>query len=648
MKAYALLFLATTAVAQTVYPSRHALSPPLKTLNTQPATARGFDQPRANVYHVGAQEAVQTAAPTALPVTILSSFDGIGFSGNVPSDANAAVGLTQVVEWVNTEFQVFDKKGNSLLGPISGFALWQNPPIPGCAGPVGYDPVVRYDQLADRWVFSFSAGTMLCVAVSQTADATGQFAVYGFQVYDYPGPTAITWDYQKLAVWPDAYYVTVNNPGGHDVCALDRTAMLAGALATSQCFISNNFGNAGWPSLASDLDGKTFLAGTPNRIVVASEVAPELLLWDFHPDFQNPSNATFTPVPALQVASYSATCGICIQQLDTSQTLVPGEEEVMQRFAYRVLNGVGTWTLTHTVDGPGTTAVRWYQIGSTLQQGTYAPDLSARFMGSAAMDRFGNLALGYSVSDASMHPSIRITGRQASDPANTLDGELSVLVGGGSNTTGNRWGDYSSMVLDPVDDCTFWYTSQYLPSDGFAWKTHIVSFQFPTCGKKKAPGPPDFTIGAMPSSQTITAGQSAAYNVTVSDLNGFNGTVTFSCGPLPATTACSFSPTPTGALLSIQTTAATTAMLWTTLPLVGIGLTRTKIRKRIFIRVGVVLLLALLLAACGSSGASGFGSGGFGGGGFSTPGTPAGSYQVTITGTSGTLSHSVMVGLTVK
>jgi len=262
----------------------------------------------------------------------------------------------------------------------------------------------------------------------------------------------------------------------------------------------------------------------------------------------------------------------------------------MYRLAYRNFGSHEALVVNHSITAGSGVGVRWYEIQSpasnpvVFQSGTFAPDSSYRWMGSIAMDKAGNIALGYSVSSGSLHPAIRYTGRVPSDPLGTMETETSIIEGPGSQIGFlSRWGDYSSMSVDPVDDCTFWYSSEYQPSNGsFNWHTRIASFKFPGCGG------PDFSTSASPSSQTVVAGGNTPYTVNVGALNGFNGPVNFSASGLPSGASASFNPASvTGSGSSTMTVATSTS-------------------------------------------------------------TPAGTYTITITGTSGSVTHSTTVSLTVN
>ena len=396
---------------------------------------------------------------------------------------------------------MFDKKTGALVsGPVLGKNLFAA--LGGaCASNNDGDPIAQYDKDANRWVMTqFSVSTtpyLQCVAVSQTSDATGAYNLYAFN-YGNQFP-----DYPKLGVWPpDAYYISFNifNNGssfaGSKVCAYDRNAMLAGTPATQICFqLSSSFGGL----LPSDLDGSIAPpADSPNFIL--NFASNSLNLWKFHVDFATPANSTFTGPTNIPVAPFSRAGSVA--QPGTRQTLDALSDRLMYRLAYRhFADGHEALVVNHSVNVAGTTkkgghaGVRWYELrnpaGGTMadgtpvvyQQGTYAPDSTSRWMGSIAMDKVGNIALGYSASSSSFFPSIRYTGRLPTDPLGTMQSENVILAGGGSQLpTLGRWGDYSSMTIDPVDDCTFFYTNEYLKSSGvFNWSTLIASFKFPSC-----------------------------------------------------------------------------------------------------------------------------------------------------------------------
>ena len=450
-------------------------------------------------------------SPTRNTPTTQLNFDGVGdgFIGPngtfsvryAPPDTDGAVGATQYVSLVNIGLAVFDKTtGNVVYGPVPTNTLWSGFGG-GCETNNDGDGVVIYDRAANRWVVSqFSVSTtpyLQCVAVSQTSDATGGWNRYSF---DY-GSTLFP-DYPKMGSWPDAYYETFNMFNGNtpaaNLCAYDRTSMLAGTAATQQCFqLSATYTGV----LPSDLDGSTPPpVGSPNYLINFG--ASKLNLWKFHVDWTTPGNSTLTGPTAISVSSFSAACsgfgggkGTCVSQPGTTQKLDSLSDRMMFRLAYRNFGDHESLVASHSVRlGTGTSqyaGVRWYEIRSpgatptVYQQSTFSPDTSFRWMPSIAMDSAGDIAVGYSASSKAngVYPSVRYAGRTPTDALSTLETEQSLLAGTASQS-GNlsRWGDYSAMTIDPVDDCTFWYTNEYIPTTGsFNWKTRVGSFKFPGC-----------------------------------------------------------------------------------------------------------------------------------------------------------------------
>ncbi len=498
----------------------------------------------------------QTSTAGLTTPTPTLNFEGLGNGQygftitGAPPDTEGTVGATQYVQWVNTSFAIFNKSTGALVaGPTAGNTLWSGFGG-GCQSNNDGDPIVLYDKLAQRWVFSqFSVSTtpyLQCIAVSTTNDATGTYNRYSFQYTDFD-------DYPKMSVWPDAYYETFNmfaggtTFAGADACAYNRAAMMAGTTATQVCFQQST---AVGGLLPADLDGTTAPpTGSPNYMVYYG--TNNLNLYKFHVDFVTPSNSTFTGPTVISVAAFNPVCGggTCIPQPSTSNTLDSLADRLMYRLAYRNFGSHESLVVNHSVVAGSSGGVRWYEIqnpGGTpvvAQQSTFAPDSSYRWMGSIAMDQAGDMALGYSVSSSSVSPSVRFTGRVPTDPASTMETEVSLVAGSGSESTGlTRWGDYSAMQVDPVDDCTFWYTQEYMKTTGtFNWNTRISSFKFPGCGST---GSPDFTIGASPNSLTITQGSNGTSTITITSLNGFNSATTLSATGLPSGVTAAFSTNP--------------------------------------------------------------------------------------------------------
>jgi N-acetylneuraminic acid mutarotase len=443
---------------------------------------------------------VQSTMPDPNMPAPIFNFEGIDFPGVVcncaPPDTNGEVGLSQYVQIVNEGFQVFDKSTGLAEAPaVAISSLWT-----GFGGRCEFsghgDPVVVYDQLANRWLISQFAGafpsepiTDQCIAVSTGSDALGTYAVYGFHMTDN------FYDYPKFGVWPDAYYASANifNASGTaflgpQAYAFDRDAMLAGTPAT---FIAAPMGSPSDDSyMPADLDGLVPPpAGAPNPYVSIGVLAT----WPvhrFHVDFDNPLNSTFDFVGNLTPASFSPLLG-GIPQLGVGDQLDTLADRGMFRNAYRNFGDHEALVGNITVASGGVAGIRWFEVNHVTagtpaftQQGTYQPDSTYRWMGSVAMDGNSNLSLGFSASSTSIFPQIRYAGRLAGDtPGELSQGEEHLFDGTGSQTdTVSRWGDYSDMTVDPVDDCTFWYTQEYYQTtSSFNWRTRVGNFKFPTC-----------------------------------------------------------------------------------------------------------------------------------------------------------------------
>ncbi|HEY2713566.1 MAG TPA: hypothetical protein VGI60_13710 [Chthoniobacterales bacterium] len=434
-------------------------------------------------------------APTITPIL---NFAGIPFPGVIcncaPPDTDGEVGQTQFVQIVNEGYQVFDKTtGSSIFGPASIESVWTG--MGGVCQTTGEgDPVMLYDQIANRWLISQFANGLHdeCIAVSTTNDATGTYNRYDFHL-----GSSNLFDYPKLSVWPDAYYMSMNlfnSSGtaylGPQVFAFDRTKMLAGQTATMVTFPS--LGSAFPPILPGDLDGSTLPpSGAPNPFVLLPDTNT-YRVYHFHVDFAIPTNSTFTLFGTSPAAAWTQLCPFtraCVpEQGQSSANWVDGiGDRLMFRLAYRNMGDHESLVGNFTVNASGVAGIRWFELRgitngpvSTFQESTYSPDSTWRWMGSIAMDNQGNMALGYSASSSSIFPQVRVTGRLASDPINTMTlGETHLVDGAGAQTdTSNRWGDYSAMSVDPVDDQTFWYTQEYYDStSSFNWRTRIGNFK---------------------------------------------------------------------------------------------------------------------------------------------------------------------------
>ena len=509
-------------------------------------------------------------------------FDGIGYGDNffcncMPPDNDGAPGTTQYVQYVNLTYEVFDKSGNTLLGPLSGNDFWSG--FGGsCETGNSGDPIVRFDAAAQRWVvaqlgLASSGPDFECVAVSTTADATGSYYRYAFPFNDFP-------DYPKLGVWPDAYYFTFNNWAfgasfvGANACAADRNNMLAGNAATMQCFQQNSDQSS---LLPSDLDGATPpAAGTPNFFVeLDPDGSANLDMFQFHVDFTTPANSTFTGPTLIPVAAFTPLCNNfgghrnCVPQPTAGSDLLEAlSDRLMYRLSYRNFGDHTTLLVSHSIVAGSSGGVRWYEIHdpetspTVFQSGTFAPDSQWRWMPSVAMDQNQDIAVGFSRSGSGsgQYPSIVYAGRAPSDPLGTLESEVVLVAGEGSQISGDveRWGDYTSMTVDPTDDCTFWFTEEYLKSTalnmGSYWSTAIGSFIFPGCS-----GTPNFSLSAPPNSVTVTQGSSGTSTITIAPVNGFSGNVTLSASGLPSGVTAAFNPNPTTSTSTLTLTVSATA-----------------------------------------------------------------------------------------
>jgi hypothetical protein len=525
-------------------PVAPVLSPPLRDLGSSPAPPAvpsrlvenlelpHFARPAALGAPLDPVVQQQTESSSA-PIPTGVNFDGVGVANSAPPDTNGRVGKNHFVQWVNTRLAVYDKAGNRLLGPLNGNLLFQS--LGGtCASHNDGDPIAQYDLLADRWILTQFAvfatdgnASHQCVAVSKTGDPLGEY-----YLYDFPTHERDFVDYPHLGVWPDGYYTTTHQFNealdaylGQGLYVFDRARMLAGEPAG---FLFVLLGTDVGGALPSDLDSLTPPPpNSPNYIVAPG--APELdgsptnvlhvwkakANWGSSPTLSvtGPSDvpvASFDPAPCPLVENLQIIGRPCVPEpADPLDWLDAISDRLMYRIGYRNFpNGTPddatpreVLVLNHTVNAtpgedPGQAAVRWYELRNPgaatpilFQQGTYAPadpataGQSGRWMASVAMDNSGNILVGYSKSSITLFPEIDVAGRLATDPPGTLGPEVLMKVGQGSQIdTGNRWGDYSAMTVDPLDGCTFWFTSEYLPdTDQFNWATRVAAFRFSSC-----------------------------------------------------------------------------------------------------------------------------------------------------------------------
>jgi hypothetical protein len=486
-----------------------------------------------------AQRAPSTGAAAPLVRSFEGMGDGLSQQISTPPDANGDVGPHHYLQVTNGVFAVFAKSGVLLSGPTAEYLLWKG--FDGLCGSQDQgDPVAVYDGVADRWIMSHMAWGATegrqCIVVSQTADPLGAWYRYEFS---FPAHN----DYSKLSVWPSAYILTTSQPSSLQVCALDREQMLLGAQASEQCFapvIANAF------PFAADVDGTRQPApGTPAYVFTLSPFESTLGVFRLAIDWTVPSQSRISSRTPVSVAVWSTPCSAglpCVQQSGTQQGLGTGGGGIMNRVTYRNFGDHEALLISHSVDVEGTIGIRWYELrpdsGGNLamfQQGTFAPDSNHRWLGSAAMDKQGDVALGYSVSSAQLYPSIRYVGRLARDPLGIMSlAEGSIFEGSFAQTWGDRWGDYSALQVDPVDDCTFWYTTEHAGRSGPG--TRIGAFRLPGCA------PPDaFALDAQPANVKLAPGTQKTITITSSVVAGQPGPLDLRIDGLPPGVTASFS-----------------------------------------------------------------------------------------------------------
>jgi hypothetical protein len=489
------------------------------------------------------------------PLAVRVSFEGLGVGMKAgpgtnnppaprnPSDNSLAVGRDHIVQIVNSQLAVFTRQGETVWGPVSTNAIFAG--FGGvCEARPNGDAVVRYDQLADRWLIvmpifrrtvfgsdrsqpgapakpgeaapagtgrpgsppplpspgvggqppSASEGTYaICYAVSAGPDPLGPYHRYAFERPLFP-------DYPHPAVWPDGYYVPTST--GDEViekhaCVAERAKMLAGQPAREQCRIIEgvNFLNN------ADVDGRALPPpGAPNIMMAAGGTQLKnvfedaaIQVWSFHVDWHDPAKTRLDGPEQVAVAPYHYLCNgqlsNCVPQPGIERRLDAQGDKIMQRLVYRNIDGRESIVAVHSVDtAAGGGGVRWYEFrldGSRRvllhQQGTWAPDASFRWMPSPAMDKRGNIAIGYSFGDATHFPGQRFAARLVGDPPGMLTFRESVLVEGEAAQDLMRWEDYTQTAVDPVDDCTIWYVGDYVKKGAPTYSTRIGAFRLPGC-----------------------------------------------------------------------------------------------------------------------------------------------------------------------
>lgn len=428
------------------------------------------------------------------------NFDGMGRNdagGATPPDPSGAVGPEHYFQMLNLAFEIYDKSGASVYGPSANNSIfdgwddgqpWNNTN--------DGDPIVLYDNQADRWMVShfslplWSGPYFILIAYSETNDPLGAYYRYAFQFNNMP-------DYPKFGIWPDGLYMTANS-NSNNAAVFQRDSMLVGGNASMISFSIPDYPGGGFRSaLAADCDGDFPAYGTPNYIIYYNDDTwgsypnDHLRIWEFQADWNTTANSTLSLQNTLITEAFDSNFGSGWSNISqpNGQKIDAIAQAMMFRSQYREFPGHASMVCNYVVDVDGNdhAGIRWYELrkdtASTAgwyiyQQGTYAPDSDNRWLGSASMDKHGNIALAYSVSSPTTYPSLRFTGHTVGAPLGVMNiAETEIVAGSGSQSGNNRYGDYSHISIDPVDDETFWFTSEYIPSNG-VWKTRIASFHF--------------------------------------------------------------------------------------------------------------------------------------------------------------------------
>ena len=483
-------------------------------------------------------------APSLMHSQKVTSFEGMDASQiahpQLDVDPNGAVGTKQYMEWVNVSYQAYDKVTAAPVWstPQNGTTPFHTNNMPNCYS-VGGDGIITFDHLALRWVIALRATATkgnyyYCVAISNTDDLTSStLAWYTYQFSLNPVLGVNTqgdayWpDWPKFGTWWDAYYVSFDlndvdrsyRQIGTVVCALDRTNMVIGGTALPmQCFSdpnpipTNGAVYLKHSLIPADIEGTTAPPAGRDEFLVSIQNPPidgktttstSMNLWDFHVDWVNPTNSTFTnssvTVPAYTPGCYDPSktvATLCVPQPSTVTTNVRVDsvgDRFMPGFGYRNFGTYESFLISHTVKAAAKTkqtGIGWKELRGSgtptlFQSGTLNPNPVFRFMPSIAQDAVGNAAVGYNISSNGTHPSIKASWWNLNTSSQPT--QLNIVVGTGDEENSWHWGDYSSMTIDPVDDCTFWYVSQYFISNQTGtqinWNTRIGHFKVSACKK---------------------------------------------------------------------------------------------------------------------------------------------------------------------
>lgn len=448
-----------------------------------------------NALPVGTDPVAQLTMGTRAAGQTLVNFNGL--SGGFPPDPSGAAGREHYFQAVNTAYRVWNKDGTPVSGqPPSGFPL--NNLWPGAAN--DGDPIVMYDKHADRWVITQfqTSGNKILFAVSQSTDPLGSYYTYEYSFSQFP-------DYPKYSIWSDGYYMTANT-FSQNVAVFDRQKMLAGDPSAGVIKLSFPSGVAYQfrSVLPADADGTLPPFGTPNYLFHIQDDSwsgvsfDHLKVFKFQTNWDNPTSSTVTVSQSIPTAPFNANFTSSwndIPQPGTTQRIDAIATVLNYRAQYMRWTGYNTVMLCHVVDVNNATniaskraGIRWYELRQygddaewqIYQQGTYAPGNVHRWLGSIAMDKYGDIAMAYSMSSSTMYPSIGFTGRYSWGTLGEMtQAEFTAIEGTGSQTGGNRYGDYAHMSLDPADQSIFWYTGEYLGNNG-SRRTRIFSFKMST------------------------------------------------------------------------------------------------------------------------------------------------------------------------
>ena len=461
----------------------------------------------------------------ALTVTAGSHFAGMNFSSNGagwPPDTNGDAGPTYYIQTVNTSIGIYNKSTGALVSATTFDSFFPSSVGSPCDNDNNGDVIVLYDRYNQRWFildFAWSGtsnGSFYSIAASQTSNPTGAWWTYCLRA-----DNTLMNDYPKCGVWNNGIYITANMfsfSGSFQyakIWAIKTPDLYSGTLTSQYVTDSGSKAFSIMPSNAKSPTGPA--SGSPNFMyaIDADEFTggvDALFVWKYSVNWTTPSLTSWTGPSQMNVAAYGLT-GSGVPQPGTSTTLDSLYGRLMYPGNYWNFGTHESVVLCHLCEYSSRRAMRWYEVrinssdvSSIYQQGTYSPDSTHRWMGSVAINANGDIGMGYSASSSSVYPSIRVTGRASADTLGTMQSEVTMVSGTGSQTSTNRWGDYSSCFVDPSDNTTFWYTNEYYISTGTNWQTRIGTF---TIGGGTSPPTCDLEDAVDNTSLTITTNGSA-------------------------------------------------------------------------------------------------------------------------------------------